>query len=316
MSESVTIDTGKTTCPVCGGSDFVRKGEEKELICASCGNVISRKIEQGPEWRDFEDDEESKVRVGMPPTLLMQDKGFSTQIGSENRDASGRRISGKSRRNIGRLRTWQQRISVDSSTKRNLSQALPQLTKLGEDLDIPTGILERAAYLYRMALDKDLIRGRSIDTIIVSALYAALRSENVPKSLKELSDASGVPKKEIARDYRMLVKELQINMPIDDPITYVRRVGTEVGISRRVIIQAEKIMRLAQEKRLTAGKDPMGMAAAAIYFAAELLGVEANQRQLAKHADVTQVTLRNRYQDLKDSLGIEEPITVEELRKA
>jgi transcription initiation factor TFIIB len=245
----------------------------------------------------------------------MQDKGLSTVIGAEDEDSSGRRIVGRAKRDLNRLRKWQQRISVHNSVERNLSRALTQLNKLGETLDIPFSVLERASYIYRMALEKGLVRGRAINSIVCAALYGALRYDGIPRTLRELSEASDIEKKELARCYRLIVKDLRLQMPVVDPVKHVRRISKRGDLGKKVTLEAEKVVRLAQKRKLVAGKDPVGLAAAAIYYACVLLDEKKTQRDVAIAADMTEVTIRNRYRSLNENLDVQEPVSIEELRE-
>lgn len=314
MSESYITISG-LKCPHCGGDKFVLNKERGELICVKCGSVVMvENIERGPEWRSFEGDERDRSRVGLPQSLLIQDKGLSTLIGAENEDSMGRKIAGKMKGDVDRLRKWQRRISVYGAIERNLVHALNELNKLGEKLDLPRDVLERASYIYRMALEKDLVRGRAIDTIIAAALYAALRYYEIPRTIREVALASGRSKKDLARCYRMLIRKLDLRMPLANPLQYVRRICVNANLDKRVMLEAEKIIKLAQKKRLTAGKDPVGLAAAAVYYACVLLGIKKTQRDIAIAANITEVTVRNRYKSLSDSLKLKEPVKLEELR--
>lgn len=315
MTEDFHVGIGGALCESCGGSDFVRHSQGEELVCTDCGHVIiAQKVEEGPEWRSFEDEEESRIRVGMPPTLLMQDKGLSTVIGSENHDSSGKRIVGRTKRDMGRLRKWQHRISTHTSKERNLAQALSKLNKLGEKLDLSPNILERTAYVYRMALEMDLIRGRSIDSIIVASLYVAVRYDGIPRTLKEISEASGIPKEELARDYRLLVKELRLRMPVVDPVKHIRRICSKAELNKRVLVEAEKIVRLAEKKRMTAGKDPIALAAASTYYACILTGVNKTQSEISDASEITEVTVRNRFKALEEELQLDGPVEMDLLK--
>ena len=55
---------------------------------------------------------------------------------------------------------------------------------------------------------------------------------------------------------------------------------------------------------MTAGKDPTGLAAAAIYIAGIIEGERRTQREIAETATVTEVTVRNRYKELVRKLEI------------
>lgn len=315
LSGNLRVSITGFRCEECRGTEFVLDQIGEELVCVGCGHVVLKQnIEEGPEWRSFEGEQTSRVRVGMPPTLLMQDKGLSTIIGREDEDSTGRRIVGKAKRDLNRLRKWQQRISIYNSIERNLSYALSELNKQGEKLDIPFSVLERASYIYRMALERGLVRGRAINSIVSAALYVALRYDGIPRTLLELSVTSGVEKKELARCYRMLVRELRLKMPVVDPVKHIRKICIKGTLGKRVTLEAEKLVRLAQKRKLVAGKDPVGVAAAAIYYACVLMGAKKTQRDVAIAADMTEVTVRNRYKSLSDHLRVERPLSVEALR--
>ncbi|RLG59553.1 transcription initiation factor IIB [Candidatus Geothermarchaeota archaeon] len=240
---------------------------------------------------------------------------MSTLIGTENEDSMGRKITARMKGDVNRLRKWQRRISIYGSIERNLIHALNELNKLGEKLDLPRDILERASYIYRMALEKDLVRGRAIDTIIAAALYAALRYYRIPRTLREVAQASGRSKKDLARCYRMLIRNLDLRMPLANPLQYVRRICASAGLDKKVMLEAEKIIKLAQKRRLTAGKDPVGLAAAAVYYACVLLNVKKTQRDIAIAANITEVTVRNRYKSLSEHLKLKEPVKMELLQE-
>ncbi|WP_306298383.1 TFIIB-type zinc ribbon-containing protein, partial [Halobacterium hubeiense] len=78
------------TCPECGGR-VVNDEEHGESVCADCGLVIEEdSIDRGPEWRAFNSNEkDQKSRVGAPTTNMMHDKGLSTNIGWQDKDAYG-----------------------------------------------------------------------------------------------------------------------------------------------------------------------------------------------------------------------------------
>jgi transcription initiation factor TFIIB len=203
-----------------------------------------------------------------------------------------------------RLRKWNIRARVHSSAERNLSQAMNELTRLSDKLHIPASVEENAALIYRKALDEGLIRGRSIKSIAAAALYAACRLTRTPRSLKEIAEASTRRRKEISRCYRLLQRELDIKMPVDDPSKYISKIASQVGLTQKTQNTAFKLLKGAKEKKGIVGKGPTGMAAAALYIAAIINEQSLTQRELAKAADVTEVTVRNRYKELDRILGL------------
>ena len=312
---SITKEAPKTPhrlaekCPECSSKNLVHDYDTGETICGDCGLVVyEQMMDKGPEWRAFTQQEKtSRSRVGTPTSYSIHDKGLSTTISQVDRDAFGRKLPLSTRLQMWRLRKWQIRSRVHSSNDRNLSQAMAELERLADKVYISRPIKEKAAVIYRKALDKALVRGRSINAIAAAALYAACRGSGSPRTLREIAEASLVDKKDVARCYRLLLQELDFHMPISDPLTYVSKIAEKNGVSGKTQGLAIAILREARQKRFSAGKDPMGMAAAALYIACLQHNEKITQKDIAEAAGVTEVTIRNRYKALKRQLNLEIP---------
>ncbi|MGD0071337.1 MAG: transcription initiation factor IIB [Candidatus Bathyarchaeia archaeon] len=296
-------------CPECESKNLVHDYDTGETICGACGLVLyEQMLDKGPEWRAFTQQEKtSRSRVGMPTSYSIHDKGLSTMISQVDRDAFGRKLPLSTRLQMWRLRKWQIRSRVHSSSDRNLAQAMGELDRLSGKVSISSPIKEKAAVVYRKALDKGLVRGRSISAIAAAALYVACRKSGIPRTLREIAEASLVDKKDVARCYRMLLKELDVHMPTADPLMYVSKIAEKNGVSGKTQGAAIAILREARRKRVSAGKDPMGMAAAALYIACLQHNEKITQKDIAEAAGVTEVTVRNRYKALKKQLNLETP---------
>jgi transcription initiation factor TFIIB len=295
-----------TNCPECGSPNLVEDYDLGEVICQSCGLVLSEHaINRGPEWRAFtKEEKDQRGRVGIPTSFSIHDKGLSTVIDHVNRDAFGRQLPLARRLEMLRLRKWQIRTRVHSSVDRNLAQAMAELDRLTDRIHVPAPIKERAAIIYRKALDNGLVRGRSIAAIAAASLYAACRHSETPRTLKEVSAASRIRKKDVARCYRLLLRELDMKMPVEDPVKCVSKIASKVDISMQTQRRAFDILKEARKRGMVAGKDPMGLAAASLYVACVLEGEKKTQKEIAEVANVTEVTVRNRYKNLKESLGL------------
>ena len=312
---SITKEAPKTrqrlvdTCPECGSKNLVHDYDTGETICGDCGLVLyEQMLDKGPEWRAFTQEEKaSRSRVGMPTSYSVHDKGLSTAISQVDRDAFGRKLPLSTRLQMWRLRKWQIRSRVHSSSDRNLAQAMGELDRLSGKVSISPLIKEKAAVIYRKALDKGLVRGRSINAIVAAALYAACRGSGIPRTLREIAEASLVDKKDVARCYRMLLQELDVHMPTADPLTYVSKIAEKNGIPGKTQGAAIAILREARRKRAAAGKDPMGLAAAALYIACLQHNEKKTQKDISEAAGVTEVTVRNRYKALEKQLNLELP---------
>ena len=296
-------------CPECASKNLVHDYDSGETICGDCGLVVyEQMMDKGPEWRAFTQEEKaSRSRVGMPTSYSIHDKGLSTAISQVDRDAFGRKLPLATRLQMWRLRKWQIRSRVHSSIDRNLAQAMAELDRLSDKAYIPPSVKEKAAVVYRKALDKGLVRGRSIAAIAAASLYAACRGSRTPRALNEIAEASLVDKKDVSRCYRLLLTQLDLHVPIADARTYVSKIAEKTGISGKTQGAAIQILLDARRKRAAAGKDPMGLAAAALYIACLQNSEKKTQKDIAEAAGVTEVTVRNRYKTLKKQLNLELP---------
>jgi len=301
----VTKQIVTVRCPECGSTNLIVDSEMGEYVCGRCGLVIEENIpSQGAEWRAFTPQErDARARAGTPTDYSHYDKGLSTVIRVE-KDAFGRPLSPKVKQQMWRLRRWQMRSKVHASQSRNLMLAMSELQRLSEILYMPSSVHDMAAIIYRKTLNEGLVRGRSIGGMVAGALYAAIRFTKLPRTLKEIAEASQRSGKEIARSYGVIVRNLEMRMPIDDPTDYVTKVAEKAKVSSEVEGLAIKLLREAKKKYATTGKDPSGLAAAILYLSARMLKEKVTQARLAKAANVTEVTVRNRKRDLMKSLNL------------
>jgi transcription initiation factor TFIIB len=293
-------------CPRCGKGPIAVDAESGERYCTNCGFVIQERVEDvGPEWRSSSSEEGTdRRRTGAPTSITAHDMGLATVIGRSNQDAAGRSLSGQMKSTVDRLRLWDRRSQPNESIDRNLRQAFAELRTFAEKLSLSEEVIERAAYIYRKALARNLLRGRSIISIVAASLYAACRDSEVPRTIKDVAAASNLTKKEVARSYRLLLKEMEIKPPVPDAARSIARIASETGMSEKTKRRAFEILTKARQKGISAGKDPMGLAAAALYIAATLEGENITQKQISHAAEVTEVTIRNRYKNLKQTLGV------------
>ncbi|HVP41215.1 MAG TPA: transcription initiation factor IIB [Candidatus Krumholzibacteriaceae bacterium] len=307
-SETVSNKSGKiNTCPECGSDRLVRDYEVGEIVCMNCGVVVATKLaDRGPEWRAFDDEQRSKrTRVGAPMTYTIHDKGLSTMIDWHDRDIYGKRLSPGQKAQVYRLRKWQRRIRVSDATERNIAFALSEISKISNSLSLPKNIVETASVIYRKAVKERLIRGRSIQGVTAASIYVACRKCSLPRTLEEIAQSSNLNKKEVGRSYRFLIKELNYFIPPLKPSQCITKFSNQLTMPGKVEEIAHKILSTAKELKLTSGRGPTGIAAAASYIASVLTGERKTQREIAEIAQVTEVTIRNRYKELVERLSFE-----------
>jgi transcription initiation factor TFIIB len=293
-------------CSVCSDGQMVTDPESGEIICRNCGIVMLDKIQESrPEWRAFTaDDGNDRSRTGTPSSLARHDMGLSTVIGRADKDASGNTIAVSMRSTMDRLRAWDFRTQAHTPTDRNLRQAFSELERLKDKLGLSDVIIEKTAYIYRKAQERGLVRGRTISSVLAAAIYIACRESGTSRTLKDIASISNIKRKDIARTYRLLVLELNYKIPMVDPIKCIVRVANKANLSEKTKRQAMNIMHSVTRSGISAGKDPMGLAASVLYLSCMNTGESRTQTEISEAAGVTEVTVRNRYKNLKRLLDL------------
>lgn len=285
-------------CPECNTNN-VQENSDGEVICQECSLVVSENnLDRGPEWRAFSSKEkQSKSRVGSPVTERQHDKGLTTDIGWQNKDRYGNKLSGRKRKQMNRLRTQQKYAKTKDAKERNLRQAFTEIERMASALGVPKSVREIACMIYRQAMEADLIRGRSIEGIASSSLYAGCRKASIPRSLSDIATVSRVDELEISRAYRYILGELTLEIEPVSPKEHVPRFCSELDASNEVEQMATEVIDVTAETGLASGKSPTGFAAAAIYTAVQRCNADLTQVEVADVANVSVVTIRNRYQE-------------------
>ncbi|NAL78940.1 transcription initiation factor IIB [Nitrososphaera sp. AFS] len=248
---------------------------------------------------------EIKARTGLQQSsLASHDMGLSTVIGKENIDASKKKIEPSILSSMQRLRIWDFRTQVQSSSDKSLRIAFSELGRLKDKLGLSEAIVEKAAYIFRKAHQKGKLRGRSIPAVMAASIYIACRQMEASRTLDDIAAISNVKRKAIAKYHRELVLEFQIELPEIDSAKCISRVANNANITEKTKHHAINLMNLVIKQGISAGKDPMGLAAAVLYTSCVKTGEEKSQMDLANAAQTADATVRNRVKDLKKRLEL------------
>ena len=277
------IPITKQRCPSCTKTKMILDDNTGELFCSLCGFVVPEKIIQdGPEWRSFSNDGSDRSRVGAGTSITMHDMGLSTIIGQQNKDATGKPLNASMKKSIERLRTWDSRFSSSfHQQKENLRQALSEMDKMKTKLSLTDPVIEKAAYIYRKAIERKLVKGRSIHGLVAACIYAACRDTETPRTLDDVANGINIRRKDVARCYRLVFRELDLKIPVADPVKGVSRIASIAGLGEKTKRKAINMLNKAKKLGIVAGKDPMGIAAAALYLACIHSGGNKTQKEIS-----------------------------------
>ncbi len=283
-----------------------------EMTCNSCGIVFDN-IENTTKLLGSNGDycassiikKDHAIRTRRPISLARHDMGLATTICKTDRDAHGKVLDAQMRTAMNRLRTWDFRSQSSYGTDRNLRIAFRVLEKLKDTLGLSDAAVEKTAYIYRKAQERGLVRGRTIHAMLAAAAYIACREMGVSKTLNDISTAANITRKDLSRSYRLLIIELDLKIPLIDPAKCISKIANKMGLRETTKRRALSIMYEVTKNEISAGKDPMGLAAAVLYFANTSAGNKpVTQRCMASAAGITEVTLRNRFKELRSKLQI------------
>ena len=294
-----------SNCPMCKHHlRIITDTNTGETICSRCGMVVLDRIQNvsQPEWRAFSNEEsEARSHNGIPMSLAIHDMGLATLIGKTDRDATGRKIDTMMHTTMQRLRTWDLRSHVRPSD-RSLVHALNELRILEDKLVLPNVVIEKAAYIYRKAHERKLSRGRHISALVAASVHIACREMGTTRTLKDIAAASNIKRKQLAKAYTLLYIELDIKVPLADQTRCIAKVANKANLSEKTKRHAIRMMDQINETQLSAGKNPMSLAATILYLSCLKTGENKSQFDIAEAAGVTEVTIRNRVRDIKDKL--------------
>ena len=278
--------------------------QKGEIICNECGLIVEEKmVDTGQDAGGQFDKSDKKGRGGAPMSIQKFDKGLTTNVG-EISDIY--KLEAGNTRKFLRLKKWQERVST--SIERNLRLAMAELRRVASFLNLPSVVRDEASRVYNFVLQRGLVRGRSMESVIAACIYAACRSYNIPRTLDEIAVASDVERKEIGRTYRFIVRKLKIKVTPSSPKDYISRFSSILHLSPKAQNEALKILKKADISELTSGRGPAGVAAAALYVAALMNDEKKTQREVADVAGITEVTIRNRYKELIEQLQLEDKL--------
>lgn len=295
------IEHIKLICNNCNTTRFVTDDVTGEIDCSNCGSVISENTDDsGIGYRNFSDD----VRTGPGISLKMHDMGLSTIIGIQNKDSIGKPLSANTAQTFNRLRKWDSRTQTKNSSDRSLRNALQELDKIQSKIGLSDTVIERASLFYRKASEKNLVRGRTVRGITAACMYAACKDLEHPRTLTEISEHFQIKRKDLARSYRSLFRELRFTVSITDPIKSVNKIASKIEIKEKTIRKAVHILNAAQDAGIVAGKNPEIIAATAIYAACIITGENKSQQKIATAANTSTVSIRNRILEFKTKLDL------------
>lgn len=280
-------------CSECGGM-LISIEEKGETVCRQCGLIYNeRELDVvRPGYRTYsKQDTTNKVHNGSPITELLPDIGLTTFINrNDSRDPELRRII--------------RRDSYLEWKARNHLIATNELKRVAHNLHVSEDIKKMTMKLYKKAYRLDLVKGRSIPGMVSACLYHMCKLKKSPRAFDEIIRESSVSEEMVKSCYKVLVKKLHLKTSSSNPVLYLPRFVSNLGLNFEVEKVATKILQSYFEKNKPSGLNPKGFCAGAIYLASKLKSKKITQNQIAREVGISEVSLRSRYNDLLNSIDL------------
>ena len=292
-------------CEFCKSDSVIFDNVSFEYVCSACG-CVSSQDPNSDSMTNFRANSgyNDRTRTGMPESLAIHNKGLSTLIGIGDTDARGKALEPSQKNSIQRLRTWNNRAQLNDSVSRNLEKALKLLNNFGDKLYLSQAVIEGAAYIYRKAAIKKLAKGRSTLGLVGAALYAACRETATPKTITDIATACNITTKDIMSHYKLILKELSLQMPVLHGPDYVTLICNRLQLSEKTKREALRIFSMVQQNRISIGKNPRALAGSIIYLASQNCNEFLGQVEICQVAEISTVSLRKRCKEIKSKVEL------------
>jgi len=295
----------KCKLDTCETYPTITDSERGEIFCGGCGLVLVQNMTDiSHENNGYNQEDFMKLsRTGPATSLTMHDKGLSTIIGTNN-DSTGKALSGKTKYEFNRLRTWDQRSK--SRKTATLSKAFTLMNGIKTKLGIPDNVVETAAYIYRKAVNAKLTRGRTTISLVSASLYAACRENNIPRTLDDIAVAGNVERRVLSRDLRTIIKKIGLNLNQYNTTSFISKISNNMNLKEKTKRDAFEILQRCEKELITAGKHPVAQAAASLYISCVMNGEKISQKKFSVESGISDVTIRNRSVLIKKTLRLVE----------
>jgi len=300
-------------CDQCHNDSIIFDNSANEFVCSACGFVMNNELLNNENIQGYlmQSDYNDRSRTGMPESLAVHHKGLSTLIGMGDTDARGKALQPKQKMEIQRLRTWNSRSQLNDSVSRNLEKALKFLNNFGDKLCVSHAVIESAAYIYRKAAVKKLAKGRSTIGLVGASIYAACREASTPKTILDIADICNISSKELMAHYKLILNELDLNIPATKGPDYVTIICNRLKLSEKTKREALQIFSKVEIKGISIGKNPRAIAGAVIYLASQNCDEFIRQVEICQVADISTVSLRKRCKEIKALIETDNVIDIE-----
>ena len=277
-------------CPDCNGF-LITDNYRGESICEQCGLICS---EKAIDFTNFEkkiythEDARKKAHTGVYNHYFIAQPQTKIML---------KKITDKNFKRIAKWDTY-----FKASQTRNLITAIQKLKQISSSLCLPYHVNTQAISLYRKALKKDLIMGRTITGMLCACIFYTCRVFKIPISIQEIANIASIDKKELQRRYLFLAKEFNLKAQNVSPAIYVSKYINKFNLTPDI---EQKIFSVLTSLPSTfiCGKNPKCILGAILYLVCKRKNITLLQWQISETLHITETSIRNHWKKIEKFLS-------------
>jgi transcription initiation factor TFIIB len=275
-------------CKYCSSKQLVL--DDGNYVCVSCGTIFDRFIDSGAEWRYYghEDSKSSDpTRCGMPTNELLPDSSLGTIIGNAQGECYEMRI----------IRKYQMWNSM-TYKERTLYNVFDMLTVNAVNNGIPSSIVDEAKALYKRISEMKLSRGDNRSGLIASSIYMSCKTNNVPRSAKEIAKIFNLKNTTMTRGCKKFQEILQMDLVSTTAHDFIQRFCSKLNLNKDIKDICMYVVQKADDMSIICANTPPSIAAGCIYLVCQLCGAHIEKKDLSTACDISMVTVSKCYKKL------------------
>lgn len=266
--------------------------EGNEYICARCSMVQNKVMDTNAEWRFYgsEDNKSSNpTRCGMPVNQFMPKSSIGSVIGMENTANKFFQYT--------RMRKYHLWNSMPYK-ERSLFAILNSINVQAGNSGLSQTIIDDAKVLYKKLSEEKISRGDNRHGLIASSIYMSCKSNNVPRSAKEVAKMFNLNISIMTKGCKKFNEIMNINYESSTPEDFIKRFCTKLNRSDIVDICVH-VIKKADEYSIVAENAPPSIAAGVIYLVSNIGKHNITKKQISKVCDISEVTINKCYKKLE-----------------
>ena len=288
-------------CTKCKSHLFL--GDENFLICPNnkCGIIYKDNLDQGAEWRFYGADDNNSsdpTRCGMPINPLLEESSYSCKILCPSKTTY-------EMHKIKRYTEWQSMPYKEKSQYDDFQF----ISNIAQNSGIPKMIIDDAIRFYKKISEAKTYRGLNRDGIIAASIYISCRSNNYPRTAKEIADIFNLDNTSATKGCKNAVSVIneieqddynneKIQLNKTTPLSFIERYCSKLNINSELTKVCKFVACKIEKNNIIPENTPHSIAAGIIYFVSQNCNLNISKAIINNISKISEVTINKCYKKL------------------